>query len=269
MNHMKHLVAMSVALVLTLVVLHPALAEEEKPSADLSVAVLSDYIWRGQELSKDSIVIQPSMTVGYKGFSVNMWGNLDTDPYTATGEATKSNWNETDFTLSYGKEFGMVSAEVGWIYYGLDGVDDTQELYLSLGVDTLLAPTLTIYRDIASAPHSYFLLGVSHGIELTEMISLELAGSISYLSSDDVDEYPETVVTGGQLAASSTEKFDNFHDGSLSVSLPISVAKYVTVTPSLSYVFPLSSDAEDDMKRRSLSNDDNFFYGGVTVSLAF
>ncbi len=56
-----------------------AIAEEEKPTADLSVALLSQYVWRGYQLSRDSLVIQPSMTVGYKGFGVNLWGNLDTD----------------------------------------------------------------------------------------------------------------------------------------------------------------------------------------------
>lgn len=62
-----------------------AMAEEkvEVPSADASVAFLSKYVWRGFELSDDSIVIQPSMTVAYKGFGMNLWGNLDTD-YFAT-----------------------------------------------------------------------------------------------------------------------------------------------------------------------------------------
>ena len=64
------------------------MAEEkvEVPSADASVAFLSKYVWRGFELSDDSIVIQPSMTVAYKGFGMNLWGNLDTDYF-----ATKTN----------------------------------------------------------------------------------------------------------------------------------------------------------------------------------
>ena len=59
----------------------PLFAEEEKPTADFSVSALTKYVWRGQELSRDSIVLQPSLTVGYKGFSANLWGNLDTKPY--------------------------------------------------------------------------------------------------------------------------------------------------------------------------------------------
>lgn len=268
MNHMKHLMAMSVILVLTLVTLHPALAEEEKPSADLSVAVLSDYIWRGQELSRDSIVIQPSITVSYMGFSTNLWANLDTDPYASTpGVDEQANWNETDFTLSYGKGFGLLSLEGGYIYYGLDGADDSQELYVSLGLDTLLSPTLTVYKEFDSYMHWYVLLGVSHAFEISETMSLELSGSISYLKSEDVDEYPEVDSQG----VATGDKFNNFHDGVISASLPIAVAKYITITPSLSYTFPLSSDASDEMKylRSKTGDDDNFLYGGVTVSLAF
>jgi uncharacterized protein (TIGR02001 family) len=253
-------VILSVILALSFV--PPAFAQGEAPSAELSVSFLSAYIWRGQELSKNSIVVEPSTTVSYKGFSANMWGNLDTDP----NDGTKSNWNETDFTLSYGREFGMLSAELGWIYYSLDNADDTQELYLSLGADALLSPTLTIYRDFATAPLTYVLLGISHTLELTEAVSLELAGSISYLKSNDKGEYPEY---NDQLVATSKE-FDNFHDGTISASLPISAGKYFTITPSASYVFALTNDAENDMKARSQNGDDNnFFYGGVTVTMAF
>ncbi len=269
LQHMKYFLAISLTLVLTVVTVLPALAEEEKPSADLSVAALSQYIWRGQELSRDSMVIQPSMTISYQGFSANLWSNLDTDPYTATGD-NPANCTETDFTLSYAKDFDMLSVEGGYIYYGLDACDDTQEVFLSLGLDTLLSPALTVYKDFDTYEHWYFLLGISHSFEITEAISLELSGSVSYLLSNDDVDYPEIdsyVPTG--------DKFENFHDGVISASLPIAVAEYITVTPLLSYTFALSDDASDEMEWRSAgfrgktSGDDNFVYGGVSVSLAF
>ncbi len=79
----------------------PASAEQEAPSADLSVAFLSAHVWRSRELSRDILVIQPSMTIGYKGFAANIWGNVDTDPYSATNADTKGNvrfmcWRRTD-----------------------------------------------------------------------------------------------------------------------------------------------------------------------------
>jgi len=253
------------ALVLTASSILPVSAEEETPSADLSVAVLNAYIWRGLELSNDSIVIQPSMTVGYKGFSANVWGNLDTDPHENLG-VEMNTWNETDFTLAYGKEFGSLSTELGYIYYGLEGADDSQELYLSLGLDTLLSPTLTIYRDFAQYPGWYLLLGISHALELKDNLSLELAGSVSYLAGDDDDDYPEIDDDG----APTGDKFSGLHDGTISVSLPITVSEYVTVTPSIAYVLPLSSDAENRMESASVEGDEKeFFYGGITASFAF
>jgi hypothetical protein len=161
-------------------------AEEEGPSASADIAILSKYVWRGQELSRDSMVIQPSMTISYMGFSGNIWGNLDTDQYKNDDE--DNNWNETDLTLSYGTGFGMLSVEGGYIYYGLDGCDDSQEIYVSLGLDTFLSPSLTIYKDIDSYQHYYFLLGISHAFEITEKVSLELSGSVSYLLSDDDED---------------------------------------------------------------------------------
>jgi hypothetical protein len=262
----KKVLTFVATLVVGVICIVPASAEEDL-SAELSVAALSQYIWRGQEVSRDSMVFQPSMTVGYKGFSANLWGNLDTDPYTSTpGEDDPANWNETDFTLSYSKEFGALSAEAGYIYYGLDGAYDSQEVFLSLGFDTLLSPTLTVYKDMDSYPHWYFLFGISHSFDITEAVSLELAASASYLKSDDADDYPEIDGNG----TTTGDKFSNFHDGVVSASLPIAVDKYITVTPSLAYTFPLSSDAGDEMEWRSQrGKDDNFVYGGVTVTMAF
>ena len=264
LRHMKHLMAMSAVLVLTLIMVLPALAEDEKPSADMSVAALSQYIWRGQELSRNSIVVQPSMTVSYMGFLANLWGNLDTDPYPDTAPEDSS-WTETDFTLSYGKGFGLLSAEGGYVYYGLDGADDSEEVFLSLSLDTLLSPGLTVYRDIDAYPHWYFLFGISHSFEITQAVSLELSGSVSYLKSEDEDDYPEI-----EDNVATDDKFSNFHDGVISASLPVAVAEYITITPSLTYTFGLSSDASDEMEWRSQTGDDNnFFYGGLTMSMAF
>ena len=116
---------------------------EDRPELSADVAFLSQYIWRGQGLSKDSLVIQPSVTASYKGFSLNLWGNLDTS-YAAEPYKDDAKWNETDMTFSYGHSFGMVGLEAGFIYYALDGLDDWKEFYLSLGLDTLLAPTVTV-----------------------------------------------------------------------------------------------------------------------------
>jgi len=256
----------------------PLYAEEEKPTGDFSLSALSRYVWRGQELSRDSIVVQPSMTIGYKGFSVNVWGNLDTDPYVANSDDDSTNWTETDVTLSYSKNLGLFNLGGGYIYYALAGsnengtdVHDSQEIYVSAGLNTLLSPTLTVYKEISYYHQWYFLLGISNTIELNNRVSLKLAASASYLHSEDEETYPEY---NGD-AEPTRGKFSNLHDGTLTASLPVKATEYVTVTPMISYVFPLSGDAEDEMKGRGIrgekpsDRDSSFLYGGVTLSFTF
>ncbi len=93
--------------------------EEDKVTGEIAASILSAYIWRGQELSRHGVVLQPSATVSYKGFTANIWGNLDTKPYAAGSEKYSSNYTETDVTLSYSRKFGIVQVGGGYIYYGL------------------------------------------------------------------------------------------------------------------------------------------------------
>jgi hypothetical protein len=67
-------------------------------TGEVDFSVLSAYIWRGYEQTRDSVVVQPAATVSYKGFSVNVWGNLDTKPYSATDAKYGAKYTETDFT---------------------------------------------------------------------------------------------------------------------------------------------------------------------------
>jgi hypothetical protein len=223
---------------------------EDKPEADLTVGVYSQYIWRGFELSKDSIVIQPSMTVAYKGFGFNLWGNLDTDLDPALG-GPGNKWNETDMTLSYDGSYKMMSYGVGYIYYALDSLKDSQEIYGTIALDTILAPAFSIYWEIAGLSTTYYTLGISHSFPLSEKMSLDLGAQGSYLD-DDKNNY-------GAL-----------HDGILSLALPYSVNDYLSVAAELNWSFALSSDAETLLQAASVSGtDDSFIYGGLSASFAF
>lgn len=245
----------------TMVTAGVASAEEEaeKPSADMGVSMLSKYVWRGFELSKDSLVVQPSLTVGYKGVAVNMWANVDTDQHAGIyGSAPDThNLNETDLTLSYDGSAGMVSYGVGYIYYAIDSGEDTQELYGSISLDVPLAPSLTIYRDIDHLVGWYVSLDAGHSFELADALSLDLGAHVGYLSADDASSYADS--KGGA--------YSEFHDGQLAVSMTYSFADYFSVTPELYYSFPLSSEAKTELTGQA--NEYDFIYGGVTVGMAF
>ena len=229
-----------------------ALAEEEVPSADASVAFLSKYVWRGFELSDDSMVIQPSLTASYKGFSANLWGNLDTKYY----QTDAHNWNETDFTLSYDGAYEKLGYGVGWIYYALEDVasanvraNDTQEFYGTLSYDVLLAPTFTFYYDVSDFNGLWYAnLAFSHTFMIAEKYGLDLGLSFGYL--DDNVSYAE------------------LHDGLLSAAMSFPIGKYIVITPEIYWSFALSSEASD-LIELGPSNKDNFVYGGLSASFSF
>jgi uncharacterized protein (TIGR02001 family) len=223
-----------------------AMAEEGVPSADASIGFYSKYVWRGFELSDDSIVIQPSLTASYKGFSANLWANLDTELYGTDSHK----WNETDFTLSYDGAYEKLGYGLGWIYYALDGTDDTQEFYGTISYDVLLAPTFTIYYDTDSFAGAWYAnLGFSHTFMIAEKYGLDLGLSFGYL--DDNDGYSE------------------FHNGLLSAAMSFPINKYLAITPEIYWSFALSGEAQDYIAAASFSNDDNFVYGGVSASFSF
>ena len=98
---------------------------------------------------------------------------------------------------------------------------------------------MTVYKEIDHYRQWYFLLGVSHTIEFNKIISLKLAASASYLFSTDETTYAKY----DSNSLPTTDKYNNFHDGTVSVSLPIAVYKTLSVTPTVSYVFSLCDDA--------------------------
>lgn len=287
-NNLRKIIAVVLLLLTVAVIPVTSWAEDQKPAVDeekvtgeVAASVLSAYIWRGQEMTRHSVVIQPSITASYKGFTVNLWGNLDRRPYNSTkvGEDYSSNLTETDITLSYSRKFGIFQAGIGYIYYGLaaaapGGPDlpDSQEIFVSLGLDTILAPTLTVYKDFDHYLQWYATFGVSHTFALHEKIGLKFAATASYLLSTDETTYAKY----DRDSLPTTYKYNNFHDGIVSVSLPIAAYKTLSVTPTISYVFPLSNDAKYEMRARGLQvldkpsdKDGEYLYGGITLSYAF
>ncbi|MFU8819600.1 MAG: hypothetical protein ACNA74_07770 [Desulfurivibrio sp.] len=225
-----------------------AMAANDESYAEFTVDSYSQYIWRGYAFSRDSVVVQPSMTMGWRGFSANIWGNLDTNPW--GGE--KATWNETDLTLAYDWELADFAFSTGYIYYGLEGADDSQEIYLGATYDTLLEPTLTVYRDFASYPGWYVTLGIGHSLPLGGDLSLDLAAQAGYVNSDN---------------------YKAMHDGLLSASISVPVGDNFTITPIISYSFALSSKAKDELRAANLAAIDkeksDFVYGGISLGMAF
>ena len=84
----KSVLTISAALLL------PAMAvaqETEGLGASLGIDLVSQYIWRGQDLG--GVSFQPTLGIDYKGFSLSAWGSAGFE---------KSDTKEVDLTIAYG-----------------------------------------------------------------------------------------------------------------------------------------------------------------------
>src|SRR4030066_60665 len=145
------------ALLLGMVFAGSVFASEPKVSGTASVDVLSNYVWRGQKLS-NRWVIQPSVGITYGSFGANIWANYDSDKPEATSSDTgHGEFTETDLTLNYSFSVNKFNLVAGYIYYALEGANDTQEFYLSSNYDTFLKPALTVYYDFDEGNGAFFV----------------------------------------------------------------------------------------------------------------
>ena len=67
------------------------MAAQDRVEASVQADVVSQYIWRGQDLG--GVSVQPSLGVSYKGLSLAAWGSV--------GLANSADTKEFDLTLSY------------------------------------------------------------------------------------------------------------------------------------------------------------------------
>lgn len=247
----------------------PARAEEkeDKPTANVSVDVLSQYIWRGYALSRSSAVLQPSVTAAYRGFSLNVWGNFDTDQQNPNLPGKKNNgakWNETDLTVAYTREiYGALSGNVGMIYYALDSVDDSTEVYAGLSYAfPWLTVTATGYREVSHYPGWWVQLDLARTFEFScYNMTLDTGASFIYQISKDSAAYPDP--------DDPAEAFSGPLTGGIFAALNIPVWKFVTVSPKVGFWFPLSSSGRQELEALSWDSLANHIYGGIRISAAF
>ena len=82
-------------------------AAQDKVEVNVGADVVSGYIWRGQDLGNASI--QPTLSVGYRGFSLTAWGSAG---------FSKEDTKEFDLTLGYARDGFSVSVTDYWFNNG-------------------------------------------------------------------------------------------------------------------------------------------------------
>jgi hypothetical protein len=240
---MKNLRIVILVVILTLTVPVAGLKGAET-SGNASVDVMSSYMWRGFEIHED-VAVQPSVGINYGGFGANLWADYDTEAKEAI---------ETDLTLNYSFSVERFSLDAGYIFYALEGAEDTQEVYLSVGYDMLLSPAVAVYYDFDEGDGFYLDASIGHSFALPKDLSLDLGALVSYNGDS---EY-------------SIGDYSDFHHGEVSASLSIPLNDAISIAPMLAYSFALSDESEAAIESLSAGGDESdFFYGGLNLTLSF
>ena len=209
--------------------------------------------FRGIDLSENKWVAQFGADLGYKGFTLSYWSNLLTKGFAGKPEGYGAgDITETDITLNY--EYApieLLTFNVGNTFYSLEGLSDTDELYLKTTVNTLLSPTLSIYWDIDEAHYAglYYTFSVGHSFELVKNLSLNLGALISYNQSN-------WSVTGNEAS-------NTWHDYELSTGLDYAFTDNISASASYTYSNILAH------KSRSITNASDESLFGVKATFNF
>jgi hypothetical protein len=235
----------------------------DDPNVSVTIAsdFLSKYIWRGQNIVNDWVA-QPSVSLGYKGFTASIWSNFClTNKIDARDEFT-----EFDYSLDYTAAIpgqDLLSFSVGTIYYRFPNqpFDPTLEVYGGLSASLPLSPAVKVFYDVGNSldqdkiEGNYIQFSIGHSIEKIQKwteecyCDLQLGASVGYATAGYDKGY-----FGVDSAA--------FNDLTLSAGLPITLGNW-TIKPQVGYSTMLDSDI-----RAATDKSDNLF-GGIGASYQF
>ena len=202
-------------------------------TGDAYVGVADKYLWRGINLSDSQPVAQGGVDLSAGGFTLSYWSNVQLSngaaDFLKAGDVT-----ETDIVLDYSFDVSeLLSVSVGDIYYNFNVPGSTHELYLGASLNTLLAPSLTVYYDWDAANHAdldglFYSLSIGHDLEVSDALSVSLGAAANYN-----DESPFVGV------------FSDWSNYELSVGADCALSEQLSLSGSFLFSDAISDDAED------------------------
>ena len=222
-------------------------------SVDFGVS--SAFMWRGIVLNKDA-VLQSSATVAGKGFSANIWTNVELTNI----NNLRGNITEIDYTFSYEKQIDKFNVTGGFITYTFPhmGAGATTEVFAGASVNTVLNPSVTVFWDIDEVRGVYVQFGISHTIAIfSEKISdgLTISANVGYCSENFVK---------GFFMHENEEAHATFSDVGVRVDVPIKLRK-----GSLNFMAAYSNLVDSDLHTPGYEDDDSHFVTSVTYAIQF
>lgn len=216
--------------------------EEKKDfSASVSGAVVSRYLWRGQN-QHDNAAFQPSAEAVWKNLTAGLWGSINFFEKETKGFA------EADFYLSYDKPLlfnEKLALSAGYnlytypVTYNVKDQAVDHEFSAGLALKVIASPYIIYYLSptdrFDGMQRQYIEAGVSRDKEFTENFKISLAATAGYALARTGDSWKGNASVLG-----------------LSITPTYSTA--VDLTPILFYQVPLSDGYQSS------------FYAGLTVS---
>jgi hypothetical protein len=170
------------------------------------VGLFSSYIWRGLSLTNKP-VMQPavwaSIPAGSASITLGLWSTIDLGKYDDPEDISESG-GTSSFNLAEYDPYGEVAFTVGkatltggvtaYIYPNEAGFTkelNTVEVYGKAALDAPLSPFLNIYYDVDKVKGAYFEGGVSHSLQASEKVSIDLGATVGLnagqgINPDDV-----------------------------------------------------------------------------------
>ena len=234
-------------------------------SIEVSMDVLSDYVWRGT-ICNGNPVWQPSATIGYDtgdfgSLSANVWSSYDLTHRrgTATNSRRACGLQEIDYTISYAYSLGPVEFEVGHLWYTYpnnNGASD-QELYATVSYDNpIVTPSASVfwnYSDSAGTDVSavYFSFGLKH----------------DFNPIDELTITPKAEVGFGDHAYTDSAGGTELTDQTLGVAARYAITDWVSVGAQLNYTWTPSRT----LRHEGYMGEDKhqLLWGGVNVTFSF
>jgi hypothetical protein len=240
-------------------------AQKSSTNEDTQNIFIPDF--HKQASSGHTWINSPEESYGYQGFNVHVWNNYDPKGSSAVNSSS----------VYYSGQMGLLQMAAGFANYlfsshlmSASSEDSlSQEVFMAISLDTLLSPSLTITKDIGNSKQLSALLKLSPVFEINENIRLKPDITASYIRRD-VEANASTRYSDPVL-----KPFihNPFHNGAVSISLPITITRSLTISPAITYAFSINSTNNQEYKGKSLINgidkDSAIVYTGIHLIYKF
>ncbi len=251
--------------------------EEESPlSFEVSVDVLSDYIFRGY-LFNDNPVWQPGVTISYEtedlgGVYANVWSSFDLTRKrgTFTNSRRSCGLQEIDYTIAYYINLFGLDFEAGhmWYTYPNNNGWSEREIFASVSYENpFITPTFAaywLYNGAGDTDRSclYYNFSLEHEFEIGDSFTLTPYATLGF-GGNAWCQYVTGESTGTELT-----------DQTIGLKTAYQLTDWMSIGAQINYTWIPSHTlrhAGDGYGYMGGSGDgkDQLVWGGVNVTLTF